>query len=330
MDLVGMTCLPDYRYCLGAAHGAALTYARRYALFTLVGIAGEDDLDAPDVDAVSNPAAKLAPSNGQAAATQRTAVGDGNLPWSSARSVLGEQLSASLRENLIQQMAAINSPDKAAAWAHRSLPAKNTLTAADAKIVEERFQARLSEIDQQLTAGASRDRTTSRSTPDLPTVDDPAAPSQTNLSAGGPLNPAPQKAAAVIRKRSASSSVQALGKTVRLRDKDHRKFVLRHACLVCGRVPSDPHHLTFTQPRALARRVSDEFTVPLCRLHQRELHRSGDELAWWRSLNVDPLPAALRPWQQTRGNGEASGSSEAVTDASCEHARGVCSTSGKP
>ena len=31
--------------------GAALTYARRYALFTLVGIAGEDDLDAPDIDA---------------------------------------------------------------------------------------------------------------------------------------------------------------------------------------------------------------------------------------------------------------------------------------
>src|SRR5881398_658621 len=30
--------------------GAALTYARRYALFTLVGIAGEDDLDAPDLD----------------------------------------------------------------------------------------------------------------------------------------------------------------------------------------------------------------------------------------------------------------------------------------
>ena len=31
--------------------GAALTYARRYALFTLVGIAGEDDLDAPDIAA---------------------------------------------------------------------------------------------------------------------------------------------------------------------------------------------------------------------------------------------------------------------------------------
>jgi hypothetical protein len=33
--------------------GAALTYARRYALFTLVGIAGEDDLDAPDLNSGS-------------------------------------------------------------------------------------------------------------------------------------------------------------------------------------------------------------------------------------------------------------------------------------
>ena len=131
--------------------GAALTYARRYALFTLVGIAGEDDLDAPDLGAAPKPAAELprpgSQSNGQAAAGKRTAPGDGKLPEPSARSVLGVQLSASLRESLIEQMAAINSADEAAAWAHRNLPAKNTLTAADAKIVEERFRARLSAID---------------------------------------------------------------------------------------------------------------------------------------------------------------------------------------
>src|SRR5438034_4784720 len=129
--------------------GAALTYARRYALFTLVGIAGEDDLDAPDLGAVLQPAAELprpgSQSNGQAAAGKRTAPGDGKLPESSATgSVLGAQLSASLRDSLIAQMAAINSADEAAAWAHRNLPAKNTLTAEDAKMVEERFQARLS------------------------------------------------------------------------------------------------------------------------------------------------------------------------------------------
>src|SRR5262249_39254390 len=90
--------------------GAALTYARRYALFTLVGIAGEDDLDAPDLGAAPKPAAELprpgSQSNGQAA--KRTAPGDGKLPEPSARSVLGVQLSASLRESLIEKMAAIN------------------------------------------------------------------------------------------------------------------------------------------------------------------------------------------------------------------------------
>src|SRR3989475_3243237 len=132
--------------------GAALTYARRYALFTLVGIAGEDDLDAPDLGAAPKSAAELprlgSQSNGQAATGERTAPAYRKLPESSAaRSVLGVQLSASLRESLIEQMAAINSADEAAAWAHRNLPAKNTLTAADAKMVEERFRARLSAID---------------------------------------------------------------------------------------------------------------------------------------------------------------------------------------
>ena len=113
-----------------------------------------------------------------------------------------------------------------------------------------------------------------------------------------------QKAPTRSKKQSRSDAIRALGKTVRLRDKHHRRFVLRQACLVCGRVPSDPHHLTFTQPRALGRRVSDEFIVPVCRVHHRELHRSGDEVAWWRKLNIDPLPVALRLWQHTRADGE--------------------------
>ena len=285
--------------------GAALTYARRYALFALVGIAGEDDLDAPDLGAAPNPAPDLprpwdhrSQSNEQAAATRRTAEGSEELRRrSAARSVLGEQLSASLRESLIEQIATINSAEETTAWAHRSLPAKNTLTAADAKIVEERFQTRLSEIDQQLSATGTSHESAADSPPH-------ATPAQAELSAGGTPNQANRKAGTVGRKRSATSSVLALGKTVRLRDKDHRRFVLRQACLVCGRVPSDPHHLTFTQPRALGRRVSDEFIVPLCRVHHRELHRADDEAVWWRRLNIDPIPVALRLWQQTRGYGE--------------------------
>ena len=165
--------------------GAALTYARRYALFTLVGIAGEDDLDAPDLGAVPKPAAELprpgSQSNGQATAGKRTAPGDGKLPEPSARSVLGAQLSASLRESLIEQMAAINSADEAAAWAHRNLPAKNTLTAADAKMVEERFRARLSAIGP---SQATCDRPAEGGMPDDLAGHEPphAVPDQTGVS----------------------------------------------------------------------------------------------------------------------------------------------------
>jgi hypothetical protein len=61
--------------------------------------------------------------------------------------------------------------------------------------------------------------------------------------------------------------------------------------------------------------VSDEFTVPVCRVHHRELHRSGDEAAWWRRLNIDPLPVALKLWQQSRADGELFPSTQGVTQA---------------
>jgi hypothetical protein len=277
--------------------GAALTYARRYALFTLVGIAGEDDLDAPDLGAVPNPELPRPPDH----RNQSTAPNGGKLRGpSAARAVLGEQLSATLRESLVDQLGAINSAEEAAAWAHRNLPAKNTLMAADAKIVEERFQARLSKICEQAPAATSPD--VASGAPPHGVSDQGAVPvSRADTSAS-------QKASGRSKKNSRSEVIGFLGKTIRLRDKDHRRFVLRQACLVCGRVPSDPHHLSFTQPRALGRRVSDEFIVPLCRVHHRELHRSGDEVAWWRRLNIDPLPVALRLWQQTRGTTDADAS----------------------
>ena len=294
--------------------GAALTYARRYALFTLVGIAGEDDLDAPDLAADPNPAAGLPrppdhrkQSNGQSATAQRTVPGDGKLPEASAKSVLGVQLSASLRDSLIEQLAAINSADEAAVWVQRQMPAKNTLTAADAKMVEERFKARLSTISDSPCPDGPSEGPPLSGAPDAllaPTARPHALAEQGRVTVGGPGVGASDKASRRAKTQPRKDVVYALGKTVRLRDKDHRKFVLRQACLVCGRVPSDPHHLTFTQPRALGRRVSDEFIVPVCRVHHRELHRSGDEAAWWRRLNIDPIPVALRLWQHTRADGE--------------------------
>ena len=85
----------------------------------------------------------------------------------------------------------------------------------------------------------------------------------------------------------------------RRRDKIHRRFVSAQACIVCGRRPSDAHHLRFAQARALGRKVSDEFTVPLCRSHHRELHRAGDEVSWWARFGIDPIAIADKLWSQT-------------------------------
>jgi hypothetical protein len=71
---------------------------------------------------------------------------------------------------------------------------------------------------------------------------------------------------------------------------------------VCGRKPSDPHHLRFAQPRALGRKASDEFAVPLCRIHHRLVHRVGNEAAWWQDAGIDPIMAARKLWKDTRVN----------------------------
>jgi len=86
----------------------------------------------------------------------------------------------------------------------------------------------------------------------------------------------------------------------RLRDKAHLKFVASQPCVICERQPCDPHHLRFTQPRAIGLKVSDEFTVPLCRGHHRELHRAGNEVRWWQDRRVAPLEIAKGLWERTR------------------------------
>jgi hypothetical protein len=99
-------------------------------------------------------------------------------------------------------------------------------------------------------------------------------------------------------------SALTLPEPKRRRDKLHLRFVALQPCIVCGRHPSDPHHLRFAQPRALGVKVSDEFTVPLCRGHHRQLHQAGDEMSWWKTLNIDALPVARQLWEQTHPNEE--------------------------
>jgi hypothetical protein len=145
--------------------GAALTYARRYALFTLVGIAGEDDLDAPDLcDAPrsSTPRAderSLKPGYGQPPVQQRK-PGNGQRGYGihgERRTTLEPEPSAALREKLLTAVGNITSADSAVIWAQEALAAKNRLAAADAKLVEDAFEHRLSELAPSATGEAAAD-----------------------------------------------------------------------------------------------------------------------------------------------------------------------------
>ena len=94
-------------------------------------------------------------------------------------------------------------------------------------------------------------------------------------------------------------STLALPEPRRVRDRDHVRYVAKQPCLICGRQPSDAHHLRFAQSRALGRKVSDEFTVPMCRGHHREVHGCGDEAGWWSAVRIEPTAAARVLWLKT-------------------------------
>jgi hypothetical protein len=94
-------------------------------------------------------------------------------------------------------------------------------------------------------------------------------------------------------------STLALSEPQRLRDKEHLRFVASQPCLLCSAFPCDAHHLRFAQPRALGRKVGDDFTVPLCRQHHRDLHDSGNEAAWWHDMGIDALEIAKDLWNES-------------------------------
>jgi hypothetical protein len=251
--------------------GAALTYARRYALFTLVGIAGEDDLDAPD-SLGATPATR--PPQGYKRDNRKGGYGrNRNAPKAAAEeSELSLALSRSLRDELLREIESLNSNDDAALWARRRGGAKNSLNAADAAGVEQAFNLRLNRL---LSHSA-----------EVPMTHQAQAPQVRQPHRGKK-----RRGPSIIDK-----SVLALPIPRRIRDREHVKSIAKQPCLVCGRRPADAHHLRFVQSRALSRKVSDEFTVPLCRAHHREVHRSGDEAAWWTKAGVDPTVSARALW----------------------------------
>ena len=257
--------------------GAALTYARRYALFTLVGIAGEDDLDAPDLDErarTDNPwapadsqrpqkahsgnggASRSPPGNGHSYSARAAKPGEtgGQTP----RPALAPVQSAALRDSMARELEGLQSAEEAAVWAGKSMAAKNTLTSADAQLVEAAFQAKLASFGEGRIAEAGVDQGRSEE-----------GGGEEGKKEGAPSAGEPEHA--TWREESAWQSAAetaptvrppVAAKTIRLRDKGHREFVARQPCLLCGRTPADPHHLRFAQPRALAQ-------------SQRRVHRSA-------------------------------------------------------
>jgi hypothetical protein len=311
--------------------GAALTYARRYALFTMVGIAGEDDLDTPPGagnDAGEGPntaAASVAPNPSLAVAPARPGQlqrGNGTNP--PLREKLGADQSAAIRAQLVQEIETLPEDDLQPR-AVAILKAKNRLSIDDARLVEEAFAARMAQQEPPVE-GPTDQPASESANPILP----PPSSDVVKRPRGRPrkIQTTIEKVAAVVPlpmvEDSAPLDMTAVSKILkpdlngstvikidksllrfgevrRHRDKAHLRFVALQPCLLCGRSPSDPHHLRFAQPRAMGRKNSDEFVVPLCRTHHRQNHQIGDEVSWWAQTKIDPMEVALRLWQVSRG-----------------------------
>ena len=201
--------------------GAALTYARRYALFTLVGIAGEDDLDAPDLIAPTTASRRSEPPAGKMTGGLNGRPGHRDNAFSRsgqqseqsiATRLLDPDGSAALRERLVIELNRLSSADEAATWGLQALTARNTLLPADAERVENAFKVQLSKLASEAAAGQSARRSRVRH---------------------------PHKRSAVDK------TVLSLPTPRRVRDREHVESVSKQPCLVCGRRPADVHHLRF-------------------------------------------------------------------------------------
>jgi hypothetical protein len=177
---------------------------------------------------------------------------------------LSAEASAIVRDQLVAELEALGLRDELDFWTLRAWPKANTLTPEDGDVVRQAFQVRLQGLVGLDLSGA-----------------EPDPPGNANVHS------------------RIDKSVLALPEIKRLRDKQHLRFVAKQPCLVCGREPSDPHHLRFAQSRGLGLKVSDEFAVPLCRAHHRELHRAGKEVDWWARIGIEPIDIARRLWIET-------------------------------
>jgi hypothetical protein len=268
--------------------GAALTYARRYALFTLVGIAGEDDLDAPDFVGQPSNAARAGngldreKANGNGPAGTLGAFAKKRKPWTPPKEALAPEASATLRDRLVGELSGLASADQATGWAQHALGAKNTLRDVDAAIVEAAFASRMAQLGEggesrvpplaeagespaeaAVPPGRAALMAALRASVEIGTVNE-AAPlpedrrrkrssrERAPTTSPQPSVP-PQPEVSPVNNAAlwhVDKTVLPLSEPRRYRDRAHLEFVASQACLICGRQPCDAHHLRFMQPRA--------------------------------------------------------------------------------
>ena len=307
--------------------GAALTYARRYALFTLVGIAGEDDLDAPDLQdqARFKPPARLAETATALAMRSGMVVSTNVHPHApqetesrqprrhgSRRSVILPAAHAIGRaaRSVYRRVAHIASVEQAEDWASKTILAtKNSLGAATLRRSSKRSSAGCRTFSDASRAPVEPStRQQGKGEGDVRYANVGLRTRSTNLgeiacARVGAKNACygsikqgnfeePRPASTRVCSRSPSPSATATRST-------------------CGSSPSSPVwsaaerppiHTTcasLSRARSVAK-VSDEFVVPLCRSHHRALHRVGNESAWWKATGIDPLIVARQLWGRTR------------------------------
>ena len=177
------------------------------------------------------------------------------------------QIRRAPRSAAARRLSNYETDDALAVWAYRTLHLKNTLTKEDSEALEAAYLSKAASIDPSVLFEAN-----------------------TSLSAQ-------EQEHEISSTANRNDVVAPIDKPVRKRSKAHLAFVASQACLICKAAPCDAHHLKMARPRSLGRKVSDEFTVPLCRKHHQELHRHGNEANWWANMQVAPLPIAKDLWE---------------------------------
>jgi ERF superfamily len=246
----------DWRVCAIAdtatphRMGTALTYARRYALFTLVGIAGEDDLDAPDLATPTN--RTPGPEKPRAIGNERLNQPEEVMP------IPRDRLSGPRPQlNLVTGSLSTERPRQRRRDGHLGPPMPRRKEQADSGRCGARRGGLRGNANQPPAAAA----------------DAPLAQKAASEGQQGQTGRLPRTRSAPLRSRAVDKSLLTLPEPRRVRDRAHVRAVAKRPCLVYGRQPSDAHHLRFAQSRALGRKASDDFTVPLCRGHHKPQER---------------------------------------------------------